>query len=167
MASASSFSQGCRVVASLIGRIGGVRPIRSSRRMDGKTGAYAATLSKSSGAVQLEIWSGPEAYFRILQLINRGVDEGEFRKIRICLKRSMARSRRQNGKCEFSALLSSRRPVSPTFTARSRYRRASRPDGRFRPDAARRHGRGRYRRRWQGQGRRRCPCPDCVTDQGA
>jgi hypothetical protein len=46
--------------------------------MDGKTGVYAAPLSKSSGAVQPEIWSGPEASFRILQLLNRGVDEGEF-----------------------------------------------------------------------------------------
>lgn len=35
-----------------------------------------------------------------------------FRKLRMCLKLSIARSRRRNGMCEFSALLFSRRPVS-------------------------------------------------------
>jgi hypothetical protein len=38
--------------------------------------------------------------------------ETNFCKLRIRRKRDMARSRRRNGKCEFSALLFSQRPVS-------------------------------------------------------
>jgi hypothetical protein len=38
----------------------------------------AAPLGKSSGSIQLEVWSGVEAAFRIEQVVNRGVDGGEF-----------------------------------------------------------------------------------------
>ena len=71
-----------------------------------------APLSESVSAVKLEVFSAVEVAFLIEMVVNGGMDGGEFLQASHARTRSIARSRRRNGSCEFSALLLSQRPVS-------------------------------------------------------
>jgi hypothetical protein len=67
---------------------------------------------QNGGAVELKGIALIEVALLIEMVVDRGVDGDNFCKVRICLKRSMARSLRLNGWCEFSARLLSERPDS-------------------------------------------------------
>ena len=75
-------------------------------------GEKAASLCESGGAGQLVVVSVLEMALRRKVVVDRAWTEANFCNVRMRRNRSIARSRRRNGRCEFSARLLSQRPIS-------------------------------------------------------
>ena len=56
--------------------------------------------------------SADEVALLVEAVVDRAVDGGKFLQVSVCRNLSMARSRRRNGRCKFSARLLSSLPVS-------------------------------------------------------